>query len=1417
MRKGMMSLFMVAAAGLVAAPGEPRTLASAAPVATPLTTSVTPPVTTVMRRPGESKTFVLTPQGVAHTDSVQVEGPIPVIVQLREAPLLARRNVVAALAAGERAGQLVEHQKRLNATQASLKAWIQALEPGMADSSFRQYSFAFNGIATTVLPETLKQLKQHPDVVRVFRDEVAHATLATSVPLIGAPQMWNTYGADGRGIRVAVLDTGIDYTHPDLGGGLGSSFKVIGGYDFIHGNANPMDDHGHGTHVAGIIAANGTAKGVAPGASLLAYKVLDASGSGPISVILAGIDRAVDPDQNPATNDAPQVISMSLGGPGDANDPLSQAVDAAVNAGVVCVVAAGNSGSGYSTLGSPGCAQKALTVGATDNLDVIAWFSSRGPSQPGLAIKPDVTAPGVGILSTKPGGGYQALSGTSMATPHVSGAVALLLQLHPTWTPEVVKGVLAEKAKDLGLDAFTQGSGRIQVVASHLAKGVALPNNLNFGVVDVAQAVWAKTLPLRLQNLDGTSRTYALAMQGSLPAGVTWSLNPSSVALGAGQSQDVSLTLTVDNSAAPYGPPPTLAFGARLVATAADDVLAVPVVVYKAAQLSMTFDREPDYVALFDRNMDAADGFSSGFYKPANKALSVLLPPRRYDAIAVYSSAPGGFSGRSFLVKENLDVTGRMTLPFELDREPMHRIVFGRLDEAGKDVSFQGAQSESDEFALNHVSGFNILSVGNALGGDYHFSSVSAAYAFDRVHSAWLAAGGIHKYFEFKYAIRNGVDKDLTLDSSPVRRIGLNFNLDATVGQAWVDMYRYVNQPGIAIGFSSSTWWPSAVIPQVLDRPFEMEAHLSVMPGSDFTFNQTCPWVATYNGSAPGQNVPVLTGGLIGVPDLSTLNVYHLLQPGTPFYTTHADRLVMGESPHGGTGKLQFTGMGSATLSGGNGYATPLYLGQTGGSVIANLPYDFVQGGAVVQSGVIPAYLGNPPSRADLSFAPGAYTLRMPFNAYLVNGQRGQIQTELSFDSTKADPAPPYLKRLRILKDGEASSQTLVGRQNQLSLLLADDVGLAQVQAFYQTTGAWQPLPLPLPAGLTADFLVDLPATLPEGPVNLKILASDAAGNSLAEEWLPAFHHAKPVLPTIDTQPQGVRVNEGQTATFTVVATGTGPLTYQWRKGGTAIGGAVSSSYTTPVTALSDDGALYSVMVTSPYGSALSSEAMLNVQIAPTMPAITSEPQDVTVGTGGTATFRVTAMGTGPLAYQWLRRGVLLPGATADAYTTPPATIADQGATYSVTVSNGAGSVSSRQAVLTVLLPVVDLLPATLSCFPGDAATFTAKVTHAADDRVTWTASAGLVDALGHFTAPATPGTVTVTATSVADPTQKATARVTVRGTNFDGNSATNPKLLGLAHAMGSTDPADLAKYDFNGDGQIDDADLAQLFQKMGW
>lgn len=144
----------------------------------------------------------------------------------------------------------------------------------------REFHRVYNGVAIEAAAEDIDFIRSLSYVADIQPDVDVHTALATSVPDIGATAAWTSYGVTGSGVRVAILDTGVDYTHSDLGGCFGPSCKVIGGYDFVNDDDDPADDNGHGTHVAGIVAANGSLKGVAPDASILAYKVLDASGSG---------------------------------------------------------------------------------------------------------------------------------------------------------------------------------------------------------------------------------------------------------------------------------------------------------------------------------------------------------------------------------------------------------------------------------------------------------------------------------------------------------------------------------------------------------------------------------------------------------------------------------------------------------------------------------------------------------------------------------------------------------------------------------------------------------------------------------------------------------------------------------------------------------------------------------------------------------------------------------------------------------------------------------------------------------------------------------------------------------------------------------------------------------------------------------
>ncbi len=274
---------------------------------------------------------------------------------------------------------------------------------------------------------------------------------------IKADLMWVNYTGTGR--TVAVLDTGVNYNHPEL------SSSYAGGRDFVNNDNDPMDDNGHGSHVAGIITGDGVspnAKGVAPSAGILAGKVLSASGSGSISNIIAAIYWA-------AGNPSVDVISMSLGTSAtfknsncDSYIPdLTTAINYAVAQGKVVVAAAGNSAGGVS---SPGCTSSVVAVGAVNSADSIASFSGRGSAMKDHGV----VAPGVSLYPAWTGSSYATASGTSMATPMVSGTIALMKQKTPSLSVSQIKSILWTTSKDLGSKGYdtTYGHGRINAQAA---------------------------------------------------------------------------------------------------------------------------------------------------------------------------------------------------------------------------------------------------------------------------------------------------------------------------------------------------------------------------------------------------------------------------------------------------------------------------------------------------------------------------------------------------------------------------------------------------------------------------------------------------------------------------------------------------------------------------------------------------------------------------------------------------------------------------------------------------------------------------------------------------------------------------------------------------------------------------------------
>nr|WP_055527958.1 S8 family serine peptidase [Streptomyces graminilatus] len=404
-------------------------------------------------------------------------------------------------------------------------------------------------------------------ISHVWLDGIRKASLDKSVPQIGAPTAW-AKGYDGKGVKVAVLDTGLDATHPDLQG------QVIATKNFSTA-AGTNDAQGHGTHVASTIAGTGALsggkyKGVAPGAKLLIGKVLNDKGEGNDSGIMAGMEWAAEQGAD--------VISLSLGG---ADTPGVDPMEATVNRlsetkGVLFTIAAGNEGEqGSRTIDSPGAAADALTVGAVDGHDELASFSSTGPTADG-ALKPDVTAPGVGITAAAAKGsalakqvgenppGYMSISGTSMATPHVAGAAAILKQEHPDWTFRELKGALMGSAKGGDLPPYAQGSGRIQVDKAIAQTVVAEPASVSFPLQQ-----WPHTddtpvtRKVTYRNTGTTDVTLNLSATTRNPQGRTapagfFTLGAKTVTVPAGGTADVDVTVntklggTVDGGYSAY-------------------------------------------------------------------------------------------------------------------------------------------------------------------------------------------------------------------------------------------------------------------------------------------------------------------------------------------------------------------------------------------------------------------------------------------------------------------------------------------------------------------------------------------------------------------------------------------------------------------------------------------------------------------------------------------------------------------------------------------------------------------------------------------------------------------------------------------------------------------------------------------------
>ncbi|MBI2429385.1 MAG: S8 family serine peptidase [Ignavibacteriales bacterium] len=625
----------------------------------------------------------------------------------------------------------------------------------------KEFSVILNGFSVSATKDEISTIRSITDVKNVFED-ITVASQPIDATSSGTTTIVSPDSISGKGIRIGVIDTGIDYTHESFGGGFGAGFQISGGYDFVNNDSDPMDDNGHGTHVAGIIGGHSaTIKGIAYNAELYAYKVLSAQGTGRASDVLAAIERAVA--------DSVDIINLSLGSStGNPNDVLSEAVNRAVESGIVVVAAAGNTGE-FETIHSPGVAEYALTVGASDG-DKIASFSAKGPVSSKYMIKPDVVAPGVGIVSAKNGGGYIAMSGTSMATPLVTSIAAALKEIHPGWDAFQIKDAIISGAKDLNTPLFAQGNG---VVSDKIfsAEVIVSPAHITFGFNSPTTAQWTKIDTIEIYNPTSKRKKYEFGFQSTNPA-LMIDIQPASLDLQPSTRQKIIITVTTNNLFLINNKRFSEGYTGKIHGFGENDTLTIPFTFFKGNVLHLEFNEAPWQVLVHNRK-----NFKT-ITAPKSNSVSYVLDNGTYDIVT-------SFFDSYYVIKENIPVDGFSSLTIRKD-EAIHAISILPVNEKGNrlEVSETGTYSYV-EGIMYKATGVSYVGLGGGMMTAAnervkYFSPVSDKYSFGYALSYQYGTG---LTYTFETVLDSGITsaKQIEFIGPDLKKVEMKYSVASTV------------------------------------------------------------------------------------------------------------------------------------------------------------------------------------------------------------------------------------------------------------------------------------------------------------------------------------------------------------------------------------------------------------------------------------------------------------------------------------------------------------------------------------------------------------------------------------------------------------------------------------------------------------
>jgi hypothetical protein len=964
---------------------------------------------------------------------------------------------------------------------------IQTHSAAPAPAVRREYKTVFFGAAVNATSTDVAALRKLPYVRAIHPDGKVEAYSIGSANDARARVNAQSLPVQGHGMVVAVIDTGIDYNHPALGGGMGRSYKVLGGYDFVNDDPDPMDDNGHGTHVAGTVAASSPHLiGVAPHARLMAFKVLDRNGDGLVSDIIAGIEAAVDPDGDGDPSDHVDVINLSLGGPGTADDPSSRAVTRAIEAGVVVVVAAGNAGA-VATIGSPGTAPQAITVGATDDTGNVATFSSRGPTPKHLGFKPEIMAPGADILSTAIGGGVTLSSGTSMAAPHIAGVAALLLEMNPDWTPGRVKAALLTTTVATSGNPFERGTGRIDAAAAAESMWVLNDTGFSLGLRPEETGYLQATQKVLITNTSDEDDTLSMSAP-DLPAGVSITIEPSELLIEAGKTREVTIRFATDDDSLPK--PDDYLVGGDIVFTG-EKSFVMPWSFVRAARVTVLYDGTISEIRGRDRSGQGRSLLRYG----TGEAEMFVDAATRWDFLL--TSIEGNRA--RILVAEDRRIENDEIITFRAD-EAQHRIRFDGRDDKGfllRDLERSPLQQRTVTVRMLSGSNSGATYIRNV--DEILFSTISPAYSFvvtesyiDMVNMRGVVA---------QYPTLHGVSESKLLSTGSPVTATIRWSGDrpeplwvCNAGGVTREYFNFSNGDCLVRSVTDVAEFSLVLTPAASTDAF---AGLVLQRA-----NVTTPAFRVWDGQIVASSDAV---------------------PGPVAYRiANGGEVLLGSGPvhpfayHGTTAGF-YPGLPGPQFAGSAGEASSEVVGTTWWRTLDRGGNETGEGDIVAAS---PA-AGGPAS-----------TLIVTREGIRAAGRRGSGTLEVVFGFDERDHMAPTLTSMRVVDaTGRITDELSRGRSASLHFSVADfDYAKQQTtiparpertRVSYRATGsdAWLPLSVMLAGsdhGSQSDldhvpagdiYRVDLAAvtSTASGPVDLRIEFVDAAGNEVRWTQSPAL------------------------------------------------------------------------------------------------------------------------------------------------------------------------------------------------------------------------------------------------------------------------------------------------------------------------